>query len=86
MIRVVGLQHRQRIAVVHVAVALAAPYAGLAGLLALAASSETVRPSAWQALVGCFLVAAVAGGLGAARAVVAAEARRAGSGPGWARC
>ncbi|SFO30386.1 DUF6350 family protein [Actinomadura madurae] len=75
MIRVVGLQHRQRIAVVHVAVALAAPYAGLAGLLALAASSETVRPSAWQALVGCFLVAAVAGGLGAARAVVAAEAR-----------
>ncbi|MEV4007052.1 DUF6350 family protein, partial [Actinomadura sp. NPDC049753] len=31
--------------------------------------------SAWQALVGCFLVAAVAGGLGAARAVVAAEAR-----------
>lgn len=75
MIRVVGLQHRQRIAVVHVAVALAAPYAGLAGLLALAASSETVRPSAWQALVGCFLVAAIAGGLGAARAVVAAEAR-----------
>ncbi|MEO3828430.1 DUF6350 family protein [Actinomadura sp. B10D3] len=75
MIRVVGLQRRQRIAVVHVAVALAAPYAGLAGLLALAASSETVRPSAWQAFVGCFLVAAVAGGLGAARAVVAAEAR-----------
>ncbi|TDD72862.1 hypothetical protein E1293_32280 [Actinomadura darangshiensis] len=75
MIRVAGLPHRQRIAVVHVAVALAAPYAGLAGLLALAASSREVRPSAWQALVGSFLVAAIAGGLGAARAVVAAEAR-----------
>ncbi|WP_240809655.1 DUF6350 family protein [Actinomadura sp. WMMA1423] len=75
MIRVTGLPHRQRIAVVHVALALAAPYAVLAGLLALAASSEEVRPSAWQALVGCFLVAAVAGGLGAARAVVLAEAR-----------
>ncbi|MGW3766362.1 cell division protein PerM [Actinomadura verrucosospora] len=75
MIRVAGLPHRQRTAVLHVSVALAAPYAALAGLLALAASSEEVRPSAWQALVGCFLVAAVAGGLGAARAVVAAEAR-----------
>lgn len=75
MIRVAGLPHRQRTAVLHVAVALAAPYAALAGLLALAAASAEVRPSAWQALVGCFLVAAVAGGLGAARAVVAAEAR-----------
>ncbi|MEV4006255.1 DUF6350 family protein, partial [Actinomadura sp. NPDC049753] len=59
MIRVAGLPHRQRTAVLHVSVALAAPYAALAGLLALAASSEEVRPSAWQALVGCFLVAAV---------------------------
>ncbi|WP_308206542.1 cell division protein PerM [Actinomadura luteofluorescens] len=75
MIRVAGLPHRQRTAVLHVAVALAVPYAALAGLLALAASSKEVRPSAWQALVGCFLVAAVAGGLGAARAIVVAEAR-----------
>ncbi|MGI5206714.1 DUF6350 family protein [Spirillospora sp. CA-108201] len=75
MIRVAGLPHRQRTAVLRVAVALAAPYAALAGLLALAAASEEVRPSAWQALVGCFLVAAVAGGLGAARAIVVAEAR-----------
>ncbi|NDU74486.1 hypothetical protein GWI34_17875 [Actinomadura sp. DSM 109109] len=75
MIRVAGLPHRQRTAVLRVAVALAVPYAALAGLLALAASTREVRPSAWQALVGCFLVAAVAGGLGAARAVVAAEAR-----------
>ncbi|MFA1543254.1 cell division protein PerM [Actinomadura monticuli] len=73
MIRVAGLRRRPRIAVAHVAVALAAPYAGLAALLAFAASSEEVRPSAWQALIGCFLVAAVAGGLGAARAVVAAQ-------------
>ncbi|NVI87031.1 hypothetical protein HUX53_07060 [Actinomadura sp. BRA 177] len=73
MIRVAGLRQRPRIAVVHVAVAQAAPYAGLAALLALAASSKEVRPSAWQALVGCFLVAVIAGGLGAARAVVAAQ-------------
>ncbi|MFI0485516.1 DUF6350 family protein [Actinomadura sp. 9N215] len=64
---------RSRTAVVRVAVALAAPYAGLAMLLALAASSPEVRPSAWQALVACFLVAVIAGGLGAARAVVAAQ-------------
>ncbi|NKZ05811.1 hypothetical protein HGB48_18970 [Actinomadura latina] len=73
MIRVAGLRQRPRIAVVHVAVAQAAPYAGLAALLALAASSEEVRPSAWQALIACFLVAVIAGGLGAARAVVAAQ-------------
>ncbi|MFA1549046.1 cell division protein PerM [Actinomadura chokoriensis] len=73
MIRVAGLRRRPRIAVVHVAVALAAPYAALAALLALAASSKEVRSSAWQALVACFVVAAVAGGLGAARAVVAAQ-------------
>lgn len=73
MIRVAGLRRRPRIAVAQVAVAQAAPYAGLAALLALAASSREVRPSAWQALVGCFLVALIAGGLGAARAVVAAQ-------------
>ncbi|MFG1850608.1 DUF6350 family protein [Actinomadura geliboluensis] len=73
MIRVAGLRRRPRIAVVHVAAALAVPYAALAVLLALAASSDEVRSSAWQALVGCFLVAVIAGGLGAARAVVAAQ-------------
>lgn len=73
MIRAAGLPHRPRKAVVHVALSLAAPYAGLAGLLALAAASPQVRPSAWQALVGGFLVAVIAGGLGAARAVVAAQ-------------
>lgn len=73
MLREGGLPARPRRAVVQVALALAAPYAGLAGLLALAASSPEVRPSAWQAVVAGFLVAVVAGGLGAARAVVAAQ-------------
>ncbi len=73
MIRGLGLPERPRVAVVRVALALAVPYAALAGLLALAASSSAVRPSAWQALVACFLVATIAGGLGAARAVVAAQ-------------
>ncbi|QKW40937.1 hypothetical protein HUT06_38430 [Actinomadura sp. NAK00032] len=73
MIRVAGLRRRPRIAVVHVAAALAVPYAALAALLALAASSDEVRSPAWQALIGCFLVAVIAGGLGAARAVVAAQ-------------
>ncbi|TYC09564.1 hypothetical protein FXF65_35015 [Actinomadura syzygii] len=73
MIRAAGLPHRPRTEVVRVAVALAVPYAALAGLLALAAASPEVRPSVWQALVACFLVAVIAGGLGAARAVVAAQ-------------
>ncbi|RKS76225.1 hypothetical protein BZB76_1575 [Actinomadura pelletieri DSM 43383] len=73
MIRVAGLPHRPRAAVVRVAVALATPYAALAALLALAASSPQLRPSAGQALIACFLVAVIAGGLGAARAVVAAQ-------------
>ncbi|MEU6038775.1 DUF6350 family protein [Actinomadura sp. NPDC047616] len=84
MIRVGGVRRRPRVAVAHVAVALAVPYALLAGLLALAASSPVTRPSAWQALVACFVVAVIAGGLGAARAVVAhvAAGRRVRSGLG----
>ncbi|MEV5825112.1 DUF6350 family protein [Spirillospora sp. NPDC052242] len=73
MIRGIGLPDRPRVAVARVAVSLAAPYAALAGALALAATGPTMRPSAWQALVACFTVAVVAGGLGAARAVVAAQ-------------
>ncbi|MBE1533619.1 cell division protein PerM [Actinomadura algeriensis] len=73
MIRGIGLPDRPRVAVARVAVSLAAPYAALAGTLALAATGPTMRPSAWQALVACFTVAVVAGGLGAARAVVAAQ-------------
>ncbi|MFB4297952.1 DUF6350 family protein [Actinomadura sp. NTSP31] len=73
MIRGLGLPPRPRIAVVRVAATLAVPYALLAVLLALAASAPEVHPSAWQAFAGCFVVAVIAGGLGAARAVVAAQ-------------
>ncbi|GAA0261514.1 hypothetical protein GCM10009527_066940 [Actinomadura nitritigenes] len=73
MIRGLGLPARPRVAVVRVAAALAVPYALLAMLMALAVSAPEVHPSAWQALLGCLLVAVIAGGLGAARAVVAAQ-------------
>ncbi len=51
----------------YVAVALALPYALLAGALAVASRTAQVAPSLWQAVVASFLLAAVAGGLGAAR-------------------
>ncbi|WP_328601222.1 cell division protein PerM [Actinomadura physcomitrii] len=73
MIRGLGLPARPRVAVMRVAAALAVPYALLAMLMALAVSAPEVHPSAWQALLGCLLVAVIAGGLGAARAVVAAQ-------------
>ncbi|HEY7483370.1 MAG TPA: DUF6350 family protein [Streptosporangiaceae bacterium] len=70
------------IGVVPAAVALAVPYSILAGLLALAARDATVKPSAWQALLVSFLLAVFAGGLGAARAVVAPRGGRVRSGLG----
>jgi hypothetical protein len=70
---------RYRIGVVHAALALAVPYAAVAFLLALAARSSVVTPSAWQALLACFLLALVAGALGAARALVASTTTR----PPW---
>lgn len=82
MIRAAQVPRRPRVGVVHVALALALPYAILAGVLALVARSPVVRPSAWQALVFCFLLATVAGGLGAARALVAARGKRVRSGVG----
>ncbi|WP_245681794.1 cell division protein PerM [Actinomadura kijaniata] len=82
MIRAAGVPRRTRVGVLHVAVALAAPYAALAGLLALAAATPAVRPSAWQALLACFVTALVAGGLGAARALVASRGKRVRSGLG----
>ncbi len=66
---------RYRIGVVHAALALAIPYSVLAGLLALAARSVVVTPSAWQALVTCFALALVAGGMGAARTLVASTTK-----------
>ncbi|HLJ98595.1 MAG TPA: DUF6350 family protein [Streptosporangiaceae bacterium] len=49
--------------------ALAFPYALLAGALALASRTPLASPSLWQAVVAAFLLASVAGGLGAARAL-----------------
>jgi hypothetical protein len=72
----------RRIGVVPAAFALAVPYSILAGLLALAARSSAVVPSAWQALVVAFLLAMFAGGFGAARAVVRARGGRVRSGLG----
>jgi Family of unknown function (DUF6350) len=51
----------------YAAVALAFPYALLAGALALASGTTVVAPSLWQAVAASFLLALVAGGLGAAR-------------------
>jgi uncharacterized protein DUF6350 len=51
----------------YAAVALALPYTLLAGALAVASRNTQAAPSLWQALVASFLLALVAGGLGAAR-------------------
>src|SRR6202020_215281 len=47
--------------------ALALPYTLLAGALAVASRNSQAAPSLWQAVVASFLLALVAGGLGAAR-------------------
>ncbi len=51
----------------YVAVALALPYALLAAALAVASRTAAAAPSLWQAVAASFLLALVAGGLGAAR-------------------
>ncbi len=51
----------------YAALALALPYTLLAGALAVACRSSQAAPSLWQAVVASFLLALVAGGLGAAR-------------------
>jgi Family of unknown function (DUF6350) len=51
----------------YAALALALPYTLLAGALAVASRSPQAAPSLWQAIVASFLLALVAGGLGAAR-------------------
>ncbi|MBV9095568.1 MAG: hypothetical protein JO132_17130, partial [Streptosporangiaceae bacterium] len=51
----------------YAALALAFPYALLAGALAVASRTPVASPSLWQAVVAAFLLAMVAGGLGAAR-------------------
>jgi len=51
----------------YAAIALALPYALLAGALALATRTDVVSPSLLEAVVESFLLALVAGGLGGAR-------------------
>ena len=51
----------------YAAIALALPYALLAGALAVASSTAVAAPSLLQAVVAAFLLALVAGGLGGAR-------------------
>jgi hypothetical protein len=55
----------------YVALALAFPYALLAGAIAVASRTPVASPSLWQAVTAAFLLAAVAGGLGAARGLAA---------------
>ena len=51
----------------YAAIALALPYTLLAGALAVACRTAQAAPSLWQAVVASFLLALVAGGLGAPR-------------------
>ena len=51
----------------YAAIAVALPYTLLAGALAVASRNSQAAPSLWQAVVASFLLALVAGGLGAAR-------------------
>jgi hypothetical protein len=51
----------------YVAVALALPYTLLAGAVAVASRTAQLSPTLWQAVIASFLLALVAGGLGAAR-------------------
>ena len=51
----------------YAAIALALPYTLLAGALAVACRTAQAAPSLWQAVVASFLLAVVAGGLGALR-------------------
>jgi Family of unknown function (DUF6350) len=53
----------------YAALALAVPYAMVAGALALASASRLASPSAPQAVIAGFLLAFTAGGLGGARAL-----------------
>jgi hypothetical protein len=52
-----------------ISLAVAVPYALLAGVLAVASRSALASASVWQAVIAAFAVAAVAAGIGAARAL-----------------
>jgi hypothetical protein len=53
----------------YAAVALALPYTLLAAAVAVASRTAQLAPTLWQAVIASFLLALVAGGLGAARAL-----------------
>jgi len=53
----------------YVAVVLALPYTLLAGAVAVGSRTAQLAPTLWQAVIASFLLALVAGGLGAARAL-----------------
>ena len=65
VVRVGGVTRLRHVG--YAAVALALPYALLAGALAVASRTAVASPSLWQAVIASFLLALVAGGLGAAR-------------------
>ena len=67
VVRVGGVTRLRHVG--YAAVALALPYALLAGALAVASRTAVASPSLWQAVIASFLLALVAGGLGAARAL-----------------
>ncbi|MGH3260082.1 MAG: cell division protein PerM [Streptosporangiaceae bacterium] len=53
----------------YVAIVLALPYTLLAGAVSVASRTAQLAPTLWQAVIASFLLALVAGGLGAARAL-----------------
>ena len=65
VVRVGGVTRLRHVG--YAAVALALPYTLLSGALALASRTPVASPSLWQAMTAAFLLAFVAGGLGAAR-------------------
>jgi hypothetical protein len=68
----------------YVAVAVALPYTLLTGAVAVASRTAQLAPTLWQAVIASFLLALVAGGLGAARGL-APWSRLAGLMPGRPR-
>jgi hypothetical protein len=65
MVRTAGVTRLRHVG--YVAISLALPYALLAGAIAVASRTALASPSLWQAVLAAFLLALVAGGLGAAR-------------------
>jgi len=65
VVRTAGISRLRHVG--YVAISLAFPYALLAGAIAVASRTAVASPSLWQAVTAAFILALVAGGLGAAR-------------------